>query len=89
MSRSRMLGRFTRGVVEIVLLLILLISKYTEYMITFSCYTGEAFTTGSQTGVSSGLSFSQAKSQNFDPFADLANLGSGLPGKILLLRAYT
>ncbi|NXJ50389.1 GAK kinase, partial [Spizaetus tyrannus] len=40
----------------------------------------EAFTTGSQTSVSSGLSFSQAKSQNFDPFADLANLGSGLPG---------
>ncbi|NWU59277.1 GAK kinase, partial [Dromas ardeola] len=40
----------------------------------------EAFTTGSQSSVSSGLSFSQAKSQNFDPFADLANLGSGLPG---------
>ncbi|NWZ60440.1 GAK kinase, partial [Haliaeetus albicilla] len=40
----------------------------------------EAFITGSQTSVSSGLSFSQAKSQNFDPFADLANLGSGLPG---------
>lgn len=66
-----------------------LISKYTKYTITFSCYTGQAFTPGSQTGVSSGLSFSQAKSQNFDPFADLANLGSGLPGKILLLRAYT
>ncbi|NXH26718.1 GAK kinase, partial [Myiagra hebetior] len=41
---------------------------------------GQAFTTGSQSSVSSGLSFSQAKSQNFDPFADLANLGSGLPG---------
>ncbi|NXE54826.1 GAK kinase, partial [Casuarius casuarius] len=40
----------------------------------------EAFTTGSQSSVSSGPSFSQAKSQNFDPFADLANLGSGLPG---------
>ncbi|NWW01323.1 GAK kinase, partial [Oreocharis arfaki] len=39
-----------------------------------------SFTTGSQSGVSSGLSFSQMKSQNFDPFADLANLGSGLPG---------
>ncbi|NWZ04151.1 GAK kinase, partial [Agelaius phoeniceus] len=39
-----------------------------------------SFTTGSQCGVSSGLSFSQAKAQNFDPFADLANLGSGLPG---------
>ncbi|NWZ03840.1 GAK kinase, partial [Loxia curvirostra] len=38
------------------------------------------FTTGSQSSVSSGLSFSQAKTQNFDPFADLANLGSGLPG---------
>ncbi|NXB98002.1 GAK kinase, partial [Orthonyx spaldingii] len=41
---------------------------------------GQAFTTGSQSSVSSGLSFSQAKSQNFDPFADLGNLGSGLPG---------
>ncbi|XP_037979616.1 cyclin-G-associated kinase isoform X3 [Motacilla alba alba] len=40
---------------------------------------GQAFTTGSQSSVSSGLSFSQ-KAQNFDPFADLANLGSGLPG---------
>lgn len=41
---------------------------------------GQALTTGSQTSVPSGLSFSQAKSQNFDPFADLANLKSGLPG---------
>ncbi|NXP36056.1 GAK kinase, partial [Leiothrix lutea] len=41
---------------------------------------GQAFTTGSQSSVSSGLSFSQGKAQNFDPFADLANLGSGLPG---------
>ncbi|NWU37388.1 GAK kinase, partial [Hylia prasina] len=41
---------------------------------------GQAFTTGSQSSVSSGLSFSQAKAPNFDPFADLANLGSGLPG---------
>ncbi|XP_074935970.1 cyclin-G-associated kinase isoform X1 [Phalacrocorax aristotelis] len=41
---------------------------------------GQALTTGSQSGVSSSLSFSQAKSQSFDPFADLANLGSGLPG---------
>uniref|UniRef100_A0A8C3RSM0 Cyclin-G-associated kinase n=1 Tax=Chelydra serpentina TaxID=8475 RepID=A0A8C3RSM0_CHESE len=40
---------------------------------------GQALTTGSQTSVPSGLSFSQAKSQNFDPFADLANLKSGLP----------
>ncbi|NXE61934.1 GAK kinase, partial [Calcarius ornatus] len=39
-----------------------------------------SFTTGSQSSVSSGLSFSQVKAQNFDPFADLANLGSGLPG---------
>ncbi|KAF4790737.1 Cyclin-G-associated kinase [Turdus rufiventris] len=45
-----------------------------------SYYTGQAFTTGSQSSVSSGLSFSQAKAPNFDPFADLANLGSGLPG---------
>ncbi|NXM22929.1 GAK kinase, partial [Ploceus nigricollis] len=41
---------------------------------------GQAFTAGSQSSMSSGLSFSQAKAQNFDPFADLANLGSGLPG---------
>ncbi|TRZ13673.1 hypothetical protein HGM15179_013445 [Zosterops borbonicus] len=41
---------------------------------------GQAFTTGSQSSVSSGLSFNQAKAQNFDPFADLASLGSGLPG---------
>ncbi|NWW96379.1 GAK kinase, partial [Rhynochetos jubatus] len=40
----------------------------------------EVFTAGSQSSVSSGVSFSQAKSQNFDPFADLASLGSGLPG---------
>ncbi|NWZ68816.1 GAK kinase, partial [Acrocephalus arundinaceus] len=39
-----------------------------------------SFTTGSQSSVYSGLSFSQVKAQNFDPFADLANLGSGLPG---------
>ncbi|XP_010001836.1 PREDICTED: cyclin-G-associated kinase [Chaetura pelagica] len=43
-------------------------------------FEGQAFTTGSQSSVSSGLSFSQAKPQNFDPFADLANLGSALPG---------
>ncbi|KFV45246.1 Cyclin-G-associated kinase, partial [Tyto alba] len=43
-------------------------------------FEGQASTTGSQSSMSSGLSFSQAKSQNFDPFADLANLGSGLPG---------
>ncbi|NXO26147.1 GAK kinase, partial [Cisticola juncidis] len=41
---------------------------------------GQAFTTGSQSSMSSGLSSSQAKASNFDPFADLANLGSGLPG---------
>uniref|UniRef100_A0A8C6ZSA1 Cyclin-G-associated kinase n=1 Tax=Nothoprocta perdicaria TaxID=30464 RepID=A0A8C6ZSA1_NOTPE len=45
-----------------------------------SSTASQAFTTGSQSSVSSGPSFSQAKSQNFDPFADLANLGSGLPG---------
>ncbi|XP_054034265.1 cyclin-G-associated kinase [Dryobates pubescens] len=43
-------------------------------------FEGQAFTTGSQSSASSGPSFSQAKSQNFDPFADLASLGSGLPG---------
>ncbi|XP_062827613.1 cyclin-G-associated kinase isoform X3 [Anolis carolinensis] len=41
---------------------------------------GQAFTTGGPTNVPSGLSFNQAKSQNFDPFADLANLKAGLPG---------
>nr|XP_010307068.1 PREDICTED: cyclin-G-associated kinase [Balearica regulorum gibbericeps] len=45
-----------------------------------SLFEGQAFTTGSQSSVSSGVSLSQAKSQNFDPFADLANLGSSLPG---------
>ncbi|XP_037758195.1 cyclin-G-associated kinase isoform X1 [Chelonia mydas] len=45
-----------------------------------SALEGQVLTTGSQTSVPSGLSFSQAKSQNFDPFADLANLKSGLPG---------
>ncbi|NXX50122.1 GAK kinase, partial [Tricholaema leucomelas] len=43
-------------------------------------FEGQTFTTGSQSSASSGPSFSQAKSQNFDPFADLATLGSGLPG---------
>uniref|UniRef100_A0A4W6EM94 Cyclin-G-associated kinase n=1 Tax=Lates calcarifer TaxID=8187 RepID=A0A4W6EM94_LATCA len=32
------------------------------------------------TGMSSGMSMSKAKSQTFDPFADLGNLGSTLPG---------
>lgn len=33
--------------------------------------------------VASGApSMSKAKSQTFDPFADLGNLGSNLPGKI-------
>ncbi|NWU88969.1 GAK kinase, partial [Upupa epops] len=41
-------------------------------------FEGQTLTTGNQSTVSSGLS--QAKPQNFDPFADLANLGSGLPG---------
>ncbi|XP_072214935.1 cyclin-G-associated kinase [Excalfactoria chinensis] len=45
-----------------------------------SLFEGQVFTTGSQSSVSSGSSFSQAKSQNFDPFADLASLGSSLPG---------
>ncbi|XP_031465245.1 cyclin-G-associated kinase [Phasianus colchicus] len=45
-----------------------------------SLFEGQVFTSGSQSSVSSGSSFSQAKSQNFDPFADLANLGSSLPG---------
>ncbi|XP_025026993.1 cyclin-G-associated kinase isoform X2 [Python bivittatus] len=38
------------------------------------------FTTRGPPSVSSGHSSNQAKSQNFDPFADLANLRSGLPG---------
>ncbi|KAH0628437.1 hypothetical protein JD844_009603 [Phrynosoma platyrhinos] len=41
---------------------------------------GQTFMTGGPTNVPSGLSFNQAKSQNFDPFADLANLKAGLPG---------
>ncbi|XP_062985185.1 cyclin-G-associated kinase isoform X2 [Elgaria multicarinata webbii] len=45
-----------------------------------STLEGQSFTTGGPASVSSGLSFSQAKSQNFDPFADLANLRTGLPG---------
>ncbi|XP_028569083.2 cyclin-G-associated kinase isoform X1 [Podarcis muralis] len=45
-----------------------------------STLEGPAFTTGGPTNATSGLSFSQAKSQNFDPFADLANLRTGLPG---------
>ncbi|KYO35052.1 hypothetical protein Y1Q_0000957 [Alligator mississippiensis] len=45
-----------------------------------SAFEGQALTTGSQSSVSSGLSLTQAQSQNFDPFADLANLRSGLPG---------
>ncbi|KAL8202914.1 UNVERIFIED_CONTAM: hypothetical protein K2H54_030608, partial [Gekko kuhli] len=40
---------------------------------------GQAFTTGGPSSVNSGLSFSQAKSQTFDPFADLADLKTGLP----------
>lgn len=35
--------------------------------------------------VASGApSMSKAKSQTFDPFADLGNLGSNLPGKVLV-----
>ncbi|KAJ6657116.1 hypothetical protein lerEdw1_002862 [Lerista edwardsae] len=45
-----------------------------------STFEGQVFTTGSSTSVSSGLSFSQPKSQNLDPFADLANLKTNLPG---------
>ncbi|XP_063150948.1 cyclin-G-associated kinase isoform X2 [Candoia aspera] len=45
-----------------------------------STVEGPAFTTGGPASVSSGHSSNQAKSQNFDPFADLANLRSGLPG---------
>ncbi|XP_066843976.1 cyclin-G-associated kinase isoform X1 [Anser cygnoides] len=45
-----------------------------------SAFEGQVLTTGSQSSVSSGPSFSPSKSQNVDPFADLANLASGLPG---------
>ncbi|XP_010227060.1 PREDICTED: cyclin-G-associated kinase [Tinamus guttatus] len=55
-------------------------SKVASPQMKKSLFEVQAFTTGSQSSVSSGPSFSQAKSQNFDPFADLANLGSGLPG---------
>ncbi|KAK2520334.1 Gak isoform A [Columba livia] len=43
-------------------------------------FEAQASTIRNQSSVSSGQSFSQTISQNFDPFADLANLGSGLPG---------
>ncbi|XP_053153314.1 cyclin-G-associated kinase isoform X2 [Hemicordylus capensis] len=43
-------------------------------------FEGQTSTTGGPASVSSGLSFSQAKSQNFDPFADLTDLRTGLPG---------
>ncbi|NWJ08978.1 GAK kinase, partial [Crypturellus undulatus] len=55
-------------------------SKVASQQMKKPLFEGITFTTGSQSSVSSGPSFSQAKSQNFDPFADLANLGSGLPG---------
>ncbi|XP_058022412.1 cyclin-G-associated kinase isoform X4 [Ahaetulla prasina] len=42
--------------------------------------TGPAFTSGGPASGSLGHSSNQAKSQNLDPFADLANLRSGLPG---------
>ncbi|XP_039215606.1 cyclin-G-associated kinase isoform X5 [Crotalus tigris] len=45
-----------------------------------STLEGPAFTTGGPASGSLGHSSSQAKSQNSDPFADLANLRSGLPG---------
>ncbi|XP_053558729.1 cyclin-G-associated kinase isoform X2 [Bombina bombina] len=41
---------------------------------------GPASTTVSQLSTSSSLSFTQAKSSNFDPFADLDRLGSSLQG---------
>ncbi|XP_070598418.1 cyclin-G-associated kinase-like isoform X2 [Erythrolamprus reginae] len=45
-----------------------------------STLEGPTFTTGGSTSGSMGHSSNQAKSQNLDPFADLANLRSGLPG---------
>uniref|UniRef100_A0A4W6ELI3 Cyclin-G-associated kinase n=1 Tax=Lates calcarifer TaxID=8187 RepID=A0A4W6ELI3_LATCA len=39
------------------------------------------------TGMSSGMSMSKAKSQTFDPFADLGNLGSTLPGPSFSTKA--
>ncbi|XP_020860932.1 LOW QUALITY PROTEIN: cyclin-G-associated kinase [Phascolarctos cinereus] len=45
-----------------------------------SACEGTTFSSGSQSSVTSGSSVSQAKSQNFDPFADLANLSSGIQG---------
>uniref|UniRef100_A0A7N4NJD0 Cyclin-G-associated kinase n=1 Tax=Sarcophilus harrisii TaxID=9305 RepID=A0A7N4NJD0_SARHA len=41
---------------------------------------GSTFSSGSQSGVTSGSSASQAKPQSFDPFADLANLSSSIQG---------
>ncbi|XP_072373205.1 cyclin-G-associated kinase isoform X2 [Scyliorhinus torazame] len=39
-------------------------------------------TLGSSPGPSSSMSFSHSKSQSFDPFADIGNLGSSLPGSL-------
>ncbi|XP_067886565.1 cyclin-G-associated kinase isoform X2 [Heterodontus francisci] len=39
-------------------------------------------TSGAASGPSSGTPFSHSKSQSFDPFADIGNLGSSLPGSL-------
>ncbi|XP_038660339.1 cyclin-G-associated kinase isoform X4 [Scyliorhinus canicula] len=39
-------------------------------------------TLGSSPGPSSSMSFGHSKSQSFDPFADIGNLGSSLPGSL-------
>uniref|UniRef100_A0A4W6EMA0 Cyclin-G-associated kinase n=1 Tax=Lates calcarifer TaxID=8187 RepID=A0A4W6EMA0_LATCA len=41
----------------------------------------DSWAAGTTAGMTSGMSMSKAKSQTFDPFADLGNLGSTLPGK--------
>ncbi|KAM4706897.1 cyclin-G-associated kinase isoform 2-T2 [Discoglossus pictus] len=45
-------------------------------------FEGPTMTTVSQLSTSSSLSFTQAKSSNFDPFADLGTLGSTLQGRL-------
>uniref|UniRef100_A0A4W6EJG2 Cyclin-G-associated kinase n=1 Tax=Lates calcarifer TaxID=8187 RepID=A0A4W6EJG2_LATCA len=46
----------------------------------------DSWAAGTTAGMTSGMSMSKAKSQTFDPFADLGNLGSTLPGKSQIFR---
>lgn len=49
----------------------------------FVSFLAPAVSTSATTyGVSSNSSFTQSKSQSFDPFADLGNLGATLSGNV-------